>query len=56
MTNDQLDKLRRVLAIAEKNGNSLYVENIRKEIEALENGEISPIVKEYVPEHISVEE
>ncbi|HJN36307.1 MAG: hypothetical protein AB8E74_04560 [Prochlorococcus sp.] len=56
MSDEQLEKLRRVLAIAEKNGNSLYAENIRKEIEALEKGEVSPIVKEYAPEHISADD
>ena len=45
---DQLDKLRRVLDVAKTNGNQLFIENIEREITALEQGQPSPIVEEYL--------
>jgi hypothetical protein len=45
---EQLEKLKRVLEVAQRNGNSFFAENIQKEIAALEAGETSPIVQEYV--------
>ena len=45
---EQLEKLKRVLEVAQRNGNSFFAENIEKEIAALEAGETSPIVQEYV--------
>ena len=47
---EQLSKLRMVLAVAEKNGNKLFVDNIKRDIEALERGEESPIIAEYLTE------
>ena len=45
---EQLEKLKRVLEVVQRNGNSFFAENIEKEIAALEAGETSPIVQEYV--------
>ena len=45
---EQLSKLRLVLAVAEKNGNQLFIDNIKGDIEALERGEESPIIAEYL--------
>jgi len=45
---DQLAKLKMVLAVAEKNGNQLFIDNIQRDIEALERGEESPIIAEYL--------
>ena len=45
---EQLAKLRLVLAVAEKNGNQLFIDNIKRDISALERGEESPIIAEYL--------
>jgi len=44
----QLDRLRIVLDVARRNGNQLFVANIEREISALERGDCSPIVEEYL--------
>ncbi|WP_413296219.1 hypothetical protein [Synechococcus sp. MIT S9452] len=45
---EQLSKLKMVLAVAEKNGNQLFIDNIKRDIEALESGKESPIIAEYL--------
>lgn len=45
---EQLSKLKMVLAVAEKNGNQLFIDNIKRDIEALESGQESPIIAEYL--------
>jgi intergrase/recombinase len=52
--NEQLlEGLKKVLKIAKANGNKLFIENIERDIKALEAGEESPIIKEYLtPEEI----
>jgi intergrase/recombinase len=45
---EQLKKLQRVLKVAISNGNQLFIENIEREIAALEQGQPSPIVAEYL--------
>lgn len=47
---EQLAKLRMVLEVAVKNGNQLFIENIKRDIDALERGEDSPIIAEYLTE------
>ena len=47
---EQLAKLRMVLEVAKKNGNQLFIENIKRDIDALERGEDSPIIAEYLTE------
>jgi hypothetical protein len=43
-----LEGLKKVLKIAKANGNKLFIENIERDIKALEAGEESPIIKEYL--------
>ena len=45
---EQLAKLHKVLEVARRNGNAFFIENIEKEIAALEAGETSPIVQDCV--------
>ena len=47
---EQIERLKKVLEIARKNNNLLFIENIEREIAALESGEISPIVQNYLTE------
>ena len=44
----QLERLRTVLEVARRNGNQLFIDNIEREIAALERGDCSPIVEEYL--------
>ena len=46
----ELDRLERVLAVARRNGNELFIQNIEREIEAVQRGESSPLIKEYLTE------
>ena len=47
--NEQLlERLKKVLRIAKANGNQLFINNIERDIKALEAGEESPIIKEYL--------
>ena len=47
--NEQLlERLKKVLSIAKANGNQLFINNIERDIKALEAGEESPIIKEYL--------
>ena len=50
---EQLSKLKMVLAVAEKNGNQLFIDNIKRDIEALESGKESPIIAEYLTDEES---
>ncbi len=43
-----IHNLKKALEIAKKKGNALFIENIIRDIKALEAGEESPIVKEYL--------
>ena len=43
-----LEGLKKVLNIAKANGNKLFMDNIERDIKALEAGEESPIIKEYL--------
>ena len=43
-----LEGLKKVLNIAKANGNKLFIDNIERDIKALEAGEESPIIKEYL--------
>lgn len=45
---EQLTKLKQALAIARNNGNQLFISNIERDIAALEAGEASPIIAEYL--------
>ena len=50
MSDDEqlLERLKKVLSIAKANGNQLFINNIERDIKALEAGEESPIIKEYL--------
>ena len=51
MNNEQqaeLERLERVLAVAKRNGNELFIQNIEREISAVQRGEHSPLIEEYL--------
>ena len=51
MNNEQqteLARLQRVLAVAKKNGNQLFIQNIEREIAAIQRGDCSPLIEEYL--------
>ena len=51
MNNEQqaeLERLKRVLAVAQRNGNELFIQNIEREIAAVQKGESSPLIEEYL--------
>ena len=53
MTNDQqaeLERLKRALEVAKRNGNALFIQNIEREIAAVQRGEHSPLIEEYLTE------
>ena len=53
MNNEQqaeLERLERVLAVAKRNGNELFIQNIEREIAAVQRGESSPLIDEYLTE------
>ncbi|WP_413442041.1 hypothetical protein [Synechococcus sp. MIT S1220] len=47
---EQIERLKKVLEVARTNNNQLFIENIEREIAALESGKISPIVQIYLTE------
>ncbi len=46
----ELDRLNKVLEVAKRNGNQIFVANIEREIAALERGEHSPLIADYLSE------
>ena len=53
MNNEQraeLERLERVLAVAKRNGNELFIQNIEREIAAVQRGERSPLIEEHLTE------
>ena len=53
MNNEQqaeLERLERVLAVAKHNGNEFFIQNIKREIAAVQRGECSPLIEEYLTE------
>ena len=46
----ELKRLERVLAVAQRNGNELFIQNIEREIAAVQRGESSPLIEEYLTE------
>ena len=44
----ELERLERVLAVAKRNGNELFIQNIEREISAVQRGEHSPLIEEYL--------
>ena len=53
MNNEQraeLERLEHVLAVAKRNGNELFIQNIEREIAAVQRCERSPLIEEYLTE------
>ena len=53
MNNEQqaeLERLERVLSVAKRNGNEFFIQHIEREIAAIERGECSPLIEEYLTE------
>ena len=46
----ELERLERVLAVAQRNGNETFIQNIEREIAAVQRGECSPLIEEYLTE------
>ena len=44
----ELERLNKVLVVAQRNGNQLIVANIEREIAALKRGEDSPLIEDYL--------
>ena len=44
----ELQRLNKVLEIAKRNGNQLFIENIEREIAAIERGNNSPLIADYL--------
>ena len=44
----ELQRLNKVLEIAKRNGNQLFIENIEHEIAAIERGKNSPLIADYL--------
>ena len=45
---DELERLKRVLEVAKRNGNTLFIDNIEREISAVECGDQSPLIMDYL--------
>ena len=43
-----LVRLQRVLAVAKANKNQLFIQNIKREIAALQRGDCSPLIEKYL--------
>ena len=44
----ELQRLNTVLEVAKRNGNQLFIENIEREIAAIELGDKSPLIADYL--------
>ena len=44
----ELQRLNKVLEVAKRNGNQLFIENIEREIAAIERGDYSPLIADYL--------
>ena len=44
----ELQRLNKVLEVAKRNGNQLFIENIEREIAAIERGDNSPLITDYL--------
>ena len=47
---DEIERLGRVLAVAQRNGNQLFIDNIERELAAVRRGDCSPLIEEYLTE------
>ena len=46
----ELERLERVLMVAKRNRNQLFIQNIEREISAVQLGEHSPLLEDYLTE------
>ena len=46
----ELERLEKVLIVAKRNGNQLFMANIEREIAAVKRGDCSPLIQEYLTE------
>ena len=46
----EFDRLNQVLDVAKRNGNQVFIANIEREIAAIERGEHSPLIADYLTE------
>jgi len=46
----ELDRLNKVLEVAKRNGNQIFIANIEREIAAILRGEDSPLIEDYLTE------
>ena len=44
----ELQRLNKVLEVAKRNGNQLFIENIEREIAAIKRGDDSPLIADYL--------
>ena len=44
----ELQRLNKVLEVAKRNGNQLFIENIEREIAAIVRGDNSPLIADYL--------
>tara|TARA_B100000674_G_C37223284_1_gene637967 strand:- start:42 stop:245 length:204 start_codon:yes stop_codon:yes gene_type:complete len=44
----ELDRLNKVLEVAKRNGNQIFIANIEREISAVLRGEHSPLIEDYL--------
>ena len=44
----ELQRLNKVLEVAKRNGNQLFIENIERDIAAIERGDNSPLIADYL--------
>jgi hypothetical protein len=44
----ELQRLNKVLEVAKRNGNQLFIENIEREIAAIKRGDNSPLIADYL--------
>ena len=44
----ELERLNKVLEVAKRNGNQIFIQNIEREIVAIKRGENSPLIADYL--------
>ena len=44
----ELERLNKVLEVAKRNGNQIFIQNIEREIAAIKRGENSPLIADYL--------
>ena len=44
----EIERLNKVLEVAKRNGNQIFIQNIEREIAAIKRGENSPLIADYL--------